>query len=146
MDEPIDEIVDANVLDALNTSRDASIQLIRYDRDTGLEIATEPIDLQPQHLADLRELFLSPESYWLGLKRCAPLNIVRMSFSPTNLVATLDFRCNNVTFVVGSVRSHAFFDHRREDLMLLVNHYFPAETSLDCATLVKKEFLTVPRK
>jgi|JI9StandDraft_1071089.scaffolds.fasta_scaffold02986_22 hypothetical protein len=146
MDEPIDEILDTRVLHALEASQDASMQLIRYGRDTGMEIASETITLRPQHLTDLRELFLNPKTYWIGLKRCAPLNIVRITLSPTNLVAILDFRCNSVTFTVGSVRSHAFFDHRRDDLMLLVNHYFPSETSLDCATLVKKEFLTLPRK
>ena len=64
-----------------------------------------------------------------------------LACSATGLIVSLDFRCNNATFVLGKDRVRAFFDHRREDLVLLVNHYFPKETSLSSATVVKKEFL-----
>lgn len=141
MDESIVDILDNPIVEALTSATEATFQLVRYEMATGDEIVSDEFTLNQTDYLHVQGLFLDPSTYWFGFKRCAPLDVTRIRFLPTGLIVSLDFRCNNATFVLGKDRVRAFFDHRREDLVLLVNHYFPKETSLSSATVVKKEFL-----
>ncbi len=141
MDESILEILDEPIAEALAASTKATFQLVRYEKDTGDEIVSDEVMLNQTDHLHIQGLFLDSTTYWFGFKRCAPLDVTRIRFLPTGLIVLLDFRCNNATFILDKDRVRVFFDHRREDLVLLVNHYFPTETSLSCATVVKREFL-----
>jgi hypothetical protein len=141
MDDAIIEILDTSFVTALADATGATIQLVRYELGTGSAILSGEITLTTDDGDEVKDLFLDPKTYWFGFKRCASLDVAKVRFAPSGLTVLIDFRCNNATFILGQNRVRAFFDHRREDLVLLVNHYFPDETSLDVATVVKKEFL-----
>jgi hypothetical protein len=141
MDETIVDILDKPIVEALSAATEATLQLVRYEKATGDEIVSDEFMLNQTDYLHVQRLFLDSETYWFGFKRCAHLDVARIRFLPTGLIVLLDFRCSNATFVLDKDRVRAFFDHRREELVLLVNHYFPNETSLSCATVVKKEFL-----